>query len=452
MDIQTYKEKDSQLVWHHLSRHSGKAPVIMVKGEGLRLWDLDGKEYLDATSGGVWCVNVGYGRKELAKVVYDQLVEMPYYVASCGNLPAVDFSKKLLDGAPGLNRIYFSNSGSEANEKAYKMLRLLSYIENKPERQTILFRDRDYHGTTYGALSSSGQAERTEGFGPLLSGFLKVPHTLCYRCHFGLSYPNCEIECAKAIEDIITAHGPEKVVGGVFEPITAGGGVIIPVKEYYEKLESIFSDYGLKLIIDEVVCGIGRTGKMFAYQHYGLSPDIVTMAKGVASAYMPISITATTEELFKSLQSGDEKLGYFRDISTFGGSAAAAAAALENLLIIEREKLVENVRLMGSYLLDGLKQTLNHPNVGDVRGQGLLAGVEFVADKKTKTPLSEEKVIKIVSTMASKGVLAGRTNRSLPGLNTIINFAPAYIVTKADIDIIVDMFKETIFEVLEQFH
>jgi taurine-pyruvate aminotransferase len=448
MDALHYKNQDAASVWHHLSRHTGQAPVIMVRGEGLRLWDIDGREYLDASSGGVWCVNVGYGRRELAKAVYEQLVEMPYYVASGGNLPAIDFSQKLLESAPGLSRIYFSNSGSEANEKAFKMLRLLSFVENKPQKYTILFRDRDYHGTTYGALSSSGQAERTNGFGPLLPGFLSVPHALCYRCQFGKSYPGCEIGCAKAVEEAIIAHGPEKIVGGIFEPITAGGGVIIPVKEYYSELTRIFKKYALKLIIDEVVCGLGRTGKMFAYQHYDLAPDIVTMAKGVASAYMPISVTAATEDLFKSLQAGEGKLGYFRDISTFGGSAAAAAAALENLLIIERENLIDNVQQMGNYLLEGLKENLDHPNVGDVRGLGLLAGVEFVADKKTKTPLEEEKVIKVVSTMASKGVLVGRTNRSLPGFNTIVNFAPAYIVTKSDLDIIIKTFRETIYQVL----
>jgi taurine-pyruvate aminotransferase len=250
------------------------------------------------------------------------------------------------------------------------------------------------------------------------------------------------------VEKIIVSHGPDKVVGGIFEPITAGGGVIIPVKEYYEELAAIFAKYDLKLVIDEVVCGLGRTGEMFAYQHYNLQPDVVTMAKGVASAYMPISVTATTEKLFEKLQSGDERLGYFRDISTFGGSAAAAAAALENLCIIERENLLENVRKMGSRLLEGLSETLDHPNVGDVRGLGLLAGVEFVSDKKTKEPLGEEKVIKVAASMASKGVLVGRTNRSIPTMNNIINFAPAYIATASDIDRIIATFKEALKETL----
>ncbi|MDR3134743.1 MAG: aminotransferase class III-fold pyridoxal phosphate-dependent enzyme [Deltaproteobacteria bacterium] len=448
MDALSYKEDDARLVWHHLSRHSGQPPVIMARGEGLRLWDVDGKEYLDASSGGVWCVNVGYGREDLAQAVYRQLVTMPFYVASGGNLPAIEFSRKLLGLAPGLSRVYFSNSGSEANEKAYKMLRLLSYIEGQPERKTILFRDRDYHGTTYGALSSSGQEERREGFGPFPGGFLKVPHPLCYRCHFGLSASSCSLECATSVEGAIKAYGPEKVVGGVFETITAGGGIIVPAPGYYEEISRIFKKYSLKLIMDEVVCGVGRTGEMFAYSQFNLEPDIVTMAKGLASAYMPISVTATTEGLFQALQSGDGNLGYFRDISTFGGSAAAAAAALENLAIIEREGLLENVRHMGNRLLKGLRDLLDLPNVGDVRGRGLLAGVELVSDKKTKEPLPEGKVIKVSSNMAAKGVLIGRTNRSFPGFNNVVNFAPAYVVTATEIDTIVGTFKESLEDAL----
>jgi taurine-pyruvate aminotransferase len=448
LNVENLKSEDVSTLWHHLMRHTGSAPVIMARGDGLRLWDIEGREYLDATSGGVWCVNLGYGRRELALEIYQQLLTMPYYVGSAGNIPAIKFANKITGYTPNLTRIYYSNSGSEANEKAIKMVRLKSFIEKRPDRNVILYRDRDYHGTTYGALSCSGQAERTSGFGPLLEGFQSIPHALCYRCAFGQSYPGCDLQCARAVEETILDLGPEKVAGGIFEPVTAGGGIIVPVREYYQILTETFKKYSLSLIIDEVVCGLGRTGTMFAYQKYQLAPDLVTMAKGLASSYMPISVTAATEQLFAALQTGEGNLGYFRDISTFGGSAAAAAAALENLNIIERENLLENVVRSGEYLLEGLRDNLDHPNVGDVRGLGLLAGVEFVEDKKTRAPLSEEKVIKVAATMAAKGVLVGRTNRSLPGYNTIINFAPAYVVTGDELDIILRTFKETIWQVL----
>jgi taurine-pyruvate aminotransferase len=349
---------------------------------------------------------------------------------------------------PGLSRVYISNSGSEANEKAYKMVRLRAYNSDKKEKKKILYRYRDYHGTTIGALSSTGQPERKECFGPFVPGFVEVPHACCYRCAFGKSYPGCNLECAKAVEDVILKEGPDTVGGAIFEPITAGGGVIPPVKEYYTEVADICKRHGVVFIMDEVVCGMGRTGTMFGYQHYGVTPDIVTMAKGVASAYMPISCTVTTEEVFASLQDPKDKLSYFRDISTFGGCAAAATAALENTRIIEEEKLLDNVTAMGNYLLEGLKENLGHANVGDVRGKGLLCGIEFVQDKASKTPLGEDKIIAICGEMAARGVLVGRTNRSFPNQNNIINLAPAYVVTKDDINIILSTLRDAIKTVL----
>jgi len=444
MSIADIVDADVKNVWHHLMLHQGKAPMIVVEADGLRLKDVHGKEYLDATSGGVWCVNVGYGRAEIAEAVCAQMKKMAYYAASGGNIPAIAFSEKLLSCMPGLSRVYFSNSGSEANEKAYKMVRLLAYNGAKKEKKKILYRDRDYHGTTIGALSSCGQPERRECFGPFVEGFAEVPHACCYRCAFGQRYPGCKLECAQAVEDVIRKEGPDTVGAIIFEPITAGGGVIPPVAEYYTEVSAICKKYDVLLIMDEVVCGMGRTGAMFGYQHYGIVPDMVTMAKGVASAYMPISCTVTTEKVFSGLQVGGDRLAYFRDISTFGGCAAGPAAALENMRIIERESLLSNVSAMGAYLMDGLKEFLSHPKVGDVRGKGLLQGIEFVEDKTSKTPLPEEKVIALCGEMASRGVLIGRTNRCFPEHNNVINFAPAYIVTKADIDIILNTLREAL--------
>lgn len=443
-----YINSDVANVWHHLTLHQGKAPMIVVEGKGLRLKDLNGKEYLDATSGGVWCVNVGYGRDQIADAVAAQLKKMAYYAASAGNLPTIEFSQKLLSYMPGLSRVYISNSGSEANEKAYKMVRLRAYNSDKKEKYKILYRYRDYHGTTIGTLSSCGQPERRECFGPFVPGFAEVPHACCYRCAFGKTYPGCNLECAKAVEDVIKKEGPDTVGGIIFEPITAGGGVIPPVKEYYTEIADICKRHDVLLIMDEVVCGMGRTGTMFGYQHYNVIPDMVTMAKGVASAYMPISCTVTNAKVFDSLQSTKDNLSYFRDISTFGGCAAAATAANENLNIIENEKLLDNVVAMGDVLLEGLKENLSHPNVGDVRGKGLLVGIEFVEDKASKKPLPESKVIAICGEMAANGVLVGRTNRSFPDQNNIINMAPAYIVTKDDIAIMLKAMREAIAKVL----
>lgn len=439
---------DAKNVWHHLFKHEGKAPMIVAEAQGLRLKDINGKEYLDATSGGVWCVNVGYGRDQIADAVAAQMKKMAYYAASGGNLPAIEFSEKLLTYMPTLSRVYISNSGSEANEKAYKMIRQRAYNSGKKDKIKILYRYRDYHGTTITALSSTGQPERKDCFGPYTPGFVEVPHACCYRCAFNKTYPGCNLECAKAVEDVILKEGPETVGGAIFEPITAGGGVIPPVKEYYTVVAEICKKYDVMLMMDEVVCGMGRTGTMFGFQHYNIAPDVVTMAKGVASAYVPISCTVTTEALFSELQSSKDTLSYFRDISTFGGCASGPTAALENLKIIEQEKLLDNVKAMGEYLMGGLKETLSNAHVGDVRGKGLLAGIELVEDKTSKTPLPEAKVIAICGAMAADGVLVGRTNRSFHNQNNVINFAPAYIVTKADIDIILSALNKALKTVL----
>lgn len=447
-----YNDADCKYTWHHLTQHqafANKPPMIVVEGKGLRLRDINGNEYLDATSGGVWCVNVGYGRESIAKAVYDQMLQMPYFAATASSIPMIELGEKLISYMPGLGKMYLSNSGSEANEKAYKIVRSLAHITGKTEKKKILYRDRDYHGTTIGALSSSGQNERRDWFGPFVDGFVSFPHACCYRCAFNKEYPSCDLECARAVEGIIQAEGPETVGGCVVETITAGGGVIPPVPEYYDVLQGILKKYDIKLIMDEVVCGIGRTGAMFGYQHYGITPDMVTLAKGVASAYMPLSITVTTEDIFSAfVNDPSDKMAYFRDISTYGGCAAACSAALENIRIIEEEKLLDRVTKMGEMLMAGLEELRDLPGVGDVRGKGLLCGVEFVADKKSKEPLEESKVVAIVGEMAAAGVLIGRTNRCLEGMNNTINMAPAYVVTEEEIATMLKALRASILKVL----
>jgi taurine-pyruvate aminotransferase len=301
-----------------------------------------------------------------------------------------------------------------------------------------LYRDRDYHGTTIACLAASGHEERRQAYGPFPDGFAAIPHALCYRCPFGLSYPDCDIECAHALEDVIQEEGPDTIGGLILEPITAGGGVIPPVQEYYPIIQEICEKYGVVLIMDEVVCGFGRTGTMFGFEHYEVAPDIVTMAKGMASSYAPISAAAVRSEIFEEfLHDPGEKYDYFRDISTYGGCTGGFAAALENMRIVEEEDLVENARAVGAYLLDRLQELADHPNVGDVRGKGLFAGIELVADKSSKVPLGEDVMGAVMRTVTEEGVLIGRTNRSIPGHNNTLNIAPPLIVTKADIDEIV---------------
>ncbi|MBS3975414.1 MAG: aminotransferase class III-fold pyridoxal phosphate-dependent enzyme [Syntrophomonadaceae bacterium] len=450
-EAQELTRQDKKHLWHHLTQHrvfEAVEPMIVVEGKGLILKDHQGNEYLDAVSGGVWCVNVGYGRESIAKAVYDQLVVMPYYAMTFGNPPAIALAAKLSSLMPGFQKSFFSNSGSEANEKAFKMARQYMRLKypNK-DRHKIIYRNRDYHGTTFAAVSASGQLERKAMYEPLLPGFIEIPHALCYRCHFGKTYPNCDIDCAKALEDTIKLEGEDTVGAVILEPVTAGGGIIVPVDEYFSVIAEICRKYEVLLIMDEVVNGFGRTGKWFGYQHFDITPDIITLAKGMASSYMAISATVTTSDVFNQfLGEPGDKLGYFRDISTYGGCAGGPAAALENIRIIEAENLCENSRVMGEYMLERLKELEGFEKVGEVRGKGLFAGIELVEDKKTKIPVSEAYIGKIVADAKSQGVLIGRMNRSIPNLNNVLGFSPALTATKDEIDRIVEAVKNALIK------
>jgi len=437
---------DRDHLWHHIKPHKcfqNQEQMIVVAGKGLTVTDIRGREYLDATSGGVWCVNVGYGRDSIADAVAAQMKKMAYFAGSVGTIPSIKLSRKLIELLPNMGKVYYSNSGSEANEKSYKIIRQATTIDpGRKGKYKILYRDRDYHGTTIAVLASSGQAERKKDFGPFPDGFVQIPHCLCYRCPFDKSYPACDIQCARAVEKIIRKEGPESVGGLIVEPITAGGGIIIPVDEYFPMLQEICRKYGVLLVIDEVVAGFGRTGRFFGHQHFDVDPDMVTLAKGMASAYEPISATVVKQHLYELFLNDpvdpESRMHFFRDISTYGGCAGVMAASLENIRIMEAENLVENSRVMADYLLDRLRELLGHPGVGDVRGKGLFCGVELVIDKQGKQPPSEAQIGAVVDAVKAEGVLLGRTNSSLPGLNTTLYFAPALVITRDEVDQMVD--------------
>ncbi|MEZ5477174.1 MAG: aminotransferase class III-fold pyridoxal phosphate-dependent enzyme [Thiolinea sp.] len=431
---------DRQHVWHHLTQHKPfeqTDPLVIVRGEGMRVWDATGREHLDAVSGGVWTVNVGYGRTEIADAVRDQLVTMNYFAQAMGNVPAAQFAARLIDKMPGMSRVYYSNSGSEANEKGFKIVRQIAHKKYGGKKHKILYRDRDYHGTTITALSASGQEERKMQYGPFTPGFVAVPHCCEYRSQWG-DVEDYGLRAANEIEKVILAEGPDTVGALCLEPVTAGGGVIEPPQGYWERVQEICRQYEILLHIDEVVCGLGRTGQWFGYQHYGVQPDIVTMAKGVASGYAAISCTVTTEAVFNDFKDDSDPLGYFRDISTFGGCTAGPVAALVNMDIIERENLLENATVQGDYLKQCLYGLMDkYEIIGDVRGKGLFAGFELVKDRQTKEPVPESVAAAITSHCMKNGVIIGRTNRSLPGMNNIICLSPALIVRREEIDQIV---------------
>ncbi len=436
-DLTRVIEADRAHLWHHLIQHAPfdtVDPRIMVEGRGMRVWDATGKEHLDAVSGGVWTVNVGYGRERIANAVRDQLIQMNYFAGSAGSIPGARFAEMLVGRMPGLSRVYYTNSGSEANEKAFKMVRQIAHKRHGGRKHKILYRERDYHGTTITALSAGGQPERNAQYGPYTPGFVPVPHCLEYRAQWAVE--NYGERAANAIEEVILREGPDTVGALCLEPITAGGGVIVPPEGYWPRVQEICRKYDVLLHIDEVVCGLGRTGTWFGYQHYGVEPDFVTMAKGVASGYAAIACLVTTEAVFEMFKDAPEDpLDHFRDISTFGGCTAGPAAAIENMAIIEEEGLLANCTEMGARLMANLEALKDrHRAVGDVRGKGLFCGAELVADRATKEPAPERAVQAVVADCMAQGVIIGATNRSLPGYNNTLTFSPALIATPDDID------------------
>ena len=435
-DISATVEADRAHVWHHLFQHAAldhRDPRILVEGKGMTVWDQNGRDYLDAVSGGVWTVNVGYGRESIANAVRDQLLKMNYFAGSAGTIPAAQFAARLVEKTPGLSRVFFANSGSEANEKAFKMVRQIAHKHHGGKKWKVLYRERDYHGTSLGAMAACGQEQRRDQYGPFPDGFVAVPHCLEYRAQW--DDEDYGLRAANAIEEVILREGPDTVGAICLEPITAGGGVITPPAGYWERLQEICTKYDILIHMDEVVCGMGRTGEWFGYQHYGIKPDFVTTAKGLASGYAAISCLITTEDVFEKFRSDpDDPMSYFRDISTFGGCTAGPAAALENMRIIEDENLLANTNAMGDLLMDRLMELKEkHAVVGDVRGKGLFCGLELVADRATKEPLDEKLVEGVVGACDAEGVIIGKTSRSFKGFNNTLCLSPALIVGPSEI-------------------
>lgn len=446
-------EADRAHVWHHISQHkpyeNGVDPRIIVEGKGMKVWDIKGKEHLDAVSGGVWTVNVGYGRKRIADAVASQIEKMCFFGGAMGTIPGATFSEMLIDKMPGLDRVYYANSGSEANEKAFKMVRQISHKHHGGKKNKILFRERDYHGTTITTLSAGGQEERNAQYGPYTPGFVSVPHCLEYRSQDGSTGEAYTAASLKAIEDVILREGADTIGSLCLEPITAGGGIIVPPVGYWEGVQALCKKYDILLHIDEVVCGVGRTGTWFGYQQFGVQPDFVTMAKGVASGYAAISCCVTTNAVFDMFKDDTDKLGLFRDISTFGGCTAGPAAAIQNMQIIEEEGLLQNSTDMGAHLQNNLRGLMEkHRWIGDVRGMGLFAGAELVADRESKEPVDEKLVAGIVANCIEQGVIIGATNKSLPGFNNTLLFAPPLVATKDELDRVTEAVDNAITSVL----
>ncbi|HUG37635.1 MAG TPA: aminotransferase [Candidatus Limnocylindrales bacterium] len=420
--------------------------MVIVKAHGSTVVDADGTEYLDAMAG-LWCVNIGYGRTELADVAAAQMRALPYYPHTAMNAPAAALAERVNGLMGGDNHVYFVASGSEANEAGFKIARQYMKHEHPGQaRYKTITRYLGYHGTTLATLAAGGMGDRKTKFEPLSGNdFVHVAPPYCYRCPFGLTYPSCELACVKNIEATVQGEGPDTVSTILVEPVMSAVGVAVPPDEYLPEVAAIAKKYGLLLHIDEVINGFGRTGAMFAHQHYGVDPDMVSIAKGIVSAYLPIAATVVKNRVFQSFVGDPAENRQVFQISTYGGHPVAAAVALRNIEILLEEKLVERSRENGAYLLDGLRTLARHPWVGDVRGKGLLAGVELVKDRGTKEAVPADRIKGLVDFARRNGVIVGRSGGGRH-LGSTITLSPPLVITRPEIDRVVSVLDRGIEE------
>jgi taurine-pyruvate aminotransferase len=421
-------------------------PLVVVEGRGSTVVDADGTEYLDAMAG-LWCVNIGYGRTELADVAAAQMRALPYYPHTAINVPAAALAERVNGLLGGDSHVYFVASGSEANEAAFKVARQYMKHEHPGRyRYKTITRYLGYHGTTLATLAAGGMGDRKQQFEPLGGNdFVHVAPPYCYRCPFGLTYPSCELACAKNVEATIQGEGPDTVSTLLVEPVMSAVGVAVPPDEYLPEVAAIAKKYGCLLHVDEVINGFGRTGKMFAHQHYGVQPDIVTVAKGLVSAYLPIAATVVRNHVFQSFVGTPSENRQVFQISTYGGHPVAAAVAQRNIEILLEERLPERSAENGAYLLDGLRTLMKHPWVGDVRGKGLFAGVELVKDRRTKEVMPADCIKGVVDFARRNGVIVGRSGGGRHLGNTIV-LSPPLVITRPEIDRIVAVLDRAIAE------
>jgi taurine-pyruvate aminotransferase len=438
-------EKDRKYLWHHISPYNDKVPpMVVTEAKGAWITDIHGNQYLDGMSG-LWCVNVGYGRTELAEAAYEQLKTMPYYPLSQSHLPAIKLAEKLNEWLNGEYVIFFSNSGSEANEAAFKITRQYHQQNGEPSRYKFISRYRAYHGNSMGALAATGQAQRKYKYEPLGTGFLHVRPPDSYRRPAGQSVEEFNLQCAQAIEETIVWEGKESVAGVIMEPAITGGGIIIPHPVYMKKVQEICNQYGVLLIIDEVICGFGRTGEAFGHMNFNVKPDIVTMAKGLTSGYLPLSATAVRKDIYESFKNSAE-YSHFRHVNTFGGNPAACALALKNLEIIEKENLIERSRILGERLREEMREIEDHPHVGDIRSLGFLMGIELVENKETKEPATAERMGKVISECKANGLIIGKNGDTVAGFNNVLTLSPPLSATDDDLAFIVSTLKSAILK------
>lgn len=415
---------------HHPKRHAD--PLIVERADGVWLYTTDGRRVLDAMSG-LWNVNIGYGNQELPEAAYEQMKRLPYTSNYVGmsNPPSIELAYKLAGYAhPTLNTTFFTSGGSESNDTAFKTARYYWKRMGKGGKYKVIGRRYGYHGITLAATFATGIERYHQMFGPAIAGFLHVPAPHAYRYEGDRREGETVGQAAaRAIEDMVLREGPDTVAAVIAEPIQSVGGIIVPPDDYFPLVRAICDQYDVLLIVDEVITGFGRTGKLFGIQHWNLRPDILSFAKGITSGYLPLGGVQISDAIRDAIMSAPESDSWMHG-HTYSGHATTCAVGLKNLEVMERENLVERSRLMGERLLTGLQSLKEFPSVGDVRGRGLLCGMEFVKNRETKEP-DDATAAAVANAAQARGVRARAVT------NATLAFSPPLIISEDEVDQVV---------------
>jgi 4-aminobutyrate---pyruvate transaminase len=416
----------------HLKRHESEGPLVITEGKGIYVYDENGKEYIEGLAG-LWCASLGFGEERLAQAAARQMQKLPFY--HIFNHKTHDVAAELAERLIGLmpvkmSKVFFNNSGSEANDSAVKMVWYYNNARGRHRKKKIISRMKGYHGVTIAAASLTGLPNNHRDFDLPIAN---IRHADCPH-HYRFAKPGESEEAfatrlAESLEAQILREDPETVAAFIAEPVMGAGGVIIPPRTYFEKIQQVLRKYDVLLIADEVICGFGRTGAMFGTETFGLKPDIMTMAKALSSAYLPISATVISDELYQAFVAQSEKIGVFAHGFTYSAHPVCCAVALETLRIYEERDILGHIRQVAPRFLDGLRRFADHPLVGEVRGVGLLAGVELVKDKASKAPFDPKAGVGAI--FAARAQEHGLILRAM---GDAVALCPPLIITADEID------------------
>ncbi|MBW1785840.1 MAG: aspartate aminotransferase family protein [Deltaproteobacteria bacterium] len=441
----TLAKQDIETLIHpytNLALHQEKGPLVLERGDGIYVWDNEGKQYIEGLAG-LWCTALGFGEKELVRAASEQMSKLPYYHLFGGRSqgPAIELGERLKTMAPfPVSKVFFVNSGSEANDSAIKLIWYYNNAVGRPRKKKIISRLKAYHGVTIASGSLTGLPMVHQDFD------LPIPNILHADCpHYyrfaepGESEEEFATRLARNLEDLILKEGPDTVAAFIAEPVMGAGGVLVPPRTYFEKVGKVLSTYDVIMIDDEVICGFGRTGNMFGCETFGFTPDMMTVAKALSSAYLPVGAVLIPEIMYEAMVDESRKLGVFGHGFTYSGHPACAAVALKNLELIEKRGIVNHVRSISPRFQERLTALCDHPLGGEARGIGLIGACELVADKENKRPFDPQQGVGAYCAMQCQ-----KRGLIIRSLGDTIAFCPPLIITESQIDDLFDLFVQAL--------